>query len=178
MLRRSLSLVLGAWERQSELVRRVRRILQRPDASLSGRQTLILTSSLMLGVLAVAIALSRSPRLVSFAPLAESMAQARAIPSPDLREMNLREFGGTPTLVKAEMPRRPLKTAYVPKRRRAAAPQPSVTSQAPPIQAERVVLTEWEAFEPPPRVLIFISQDRRSSYAAVAMANGWLIVQI
>jgi hypothetical protein len=40
------------------------------------------------------------------------------------------------------------------------------------------VLTEWEAFEPPPRVLIFISQDRRSSYAAVAMANGWLIVQI
>jgi beta-lactamase regulating signal transducer with metallopeptidase domain len=179
MLRRSLSLVLGAWERQSELVRRVRRILQRPDASLSGRQTLILTSSLMLGVLAVAIALSRSPRLVSFAPLAESMAQARAIPSPDLREMNLREFGGTPTLVKAEMPRRPLKTAYVSKRKHApAAPQPSVTSQALPSQTEQVVLTEWQVFEPPPRVLIFISQDRRSSYAAVAMANGWLIVQI
>lgn len=179
MLRRSLSLVLGAWERQSELVLRVRRILQRPDASLSRGRAMVLTGSVMLGVLAVAAALSRSPQLVSFAPPAPSMAQAPTIPGPNLRKMNPRELGGTAMLAKAEMPQRPLKAAYVAKRRHApAAPQSNVASQVPPSQPEQVVLTEWKAFAPSPRVLIFVSQDRRSSYAAVAMANGWLIVQI
>src|ERR1700733_4785686 len=43
MLQRSLSLVLGAWERQSELVRRVHRILGRPGKSRGRKQTLLLT---------------------------------------------------------------------------------------------------------------------------------------
>ena len=38
MARRGLSLVLGAWERQSELVRRVHRILRRPAERMSGWQ--------------------------------------------------------------------------------------------------------------------------------------------
>jgi len=39
-------------------------------------------------------------------------------------------------------------------------------------------LTEWDDDAPPPRVVIAVDRDHRSSYAAVAIANGWLIVQI
>jgi hypothetical protein len=51
-------------------------------------------------------------------------------------------------------------------------------SQIFPDQAAWVVLTEWDDDAPPPRVVITVAQDSRSSYAAVAIANGWLIVQI
>jgi hypothetical protein len=40
------------------------------------------------------------------------------------------------------------------------------------------VLTEWEFTEPPPRLMFAVAQDHGPSYAAVAMPNGWLIVQI
>jgi hypothetical protein len=40
------------------------------------------------------------------------------------------------------------------------------------------VLTEWEDSASPPRVIITVFQDQRTSYAAIAVANGWLIVQI
>ena len=73
MLRRSFSLVLGAWERQSELVRRVHRILRTPAKTLSPRQTTSVTASLIVGVLGCALGLSRSPQLVSFdAPTAQA----------------------------------------------------------------------------------------------------------
>jgi hypothetical protein len=40
------------------------------------------------------------------------------------------------------------------------------------------VLTQWTEAEPPPRVVIAVDQYQRPSYAAIAIANGWLIVQI
>ena len=41
------------------------------------------------------------------------------------------------------------------------------------------MLTEWNDTEPPPRlVFAVVARNRSSSYAAVAIANGWLIVQI
>ena len=111
MLRRSLSLVLGAWERQSELVRRVHRILRRPHESMSGRQATFVTGSLILGVLAGAIVLARSPQLVSFAPLAQSTAAGSLDTGhAALTQMDLREFGGSPSLVKAVMPERPFQS--------------------------------------------------------------------
>jgi len=66
MLRRSLSLALGAWERQSELVRRVHRILRRPAETLGRKQTMALTASLSVCVMVAALALARSPKLVGF----------------------------------------------------------------------------------------------------------------
>ena len=35
-------------------------------------------------------------------------------------------------------------------------------------------MTEWEVNGPPPRLIFAVAEDRRSSYAAVAVANGWL----
>jgi len=79
MVRQSLSLVLGAWERQSELVRRVHRILRRPAQAMSARQAAALTTCLMAAVLAAAAALARSPLLVTFAPTPDTPAPAQVL---------------------------------------------------------------------------------------------------
>ena len=185
MLRRGLSLALGAYERQSELARRVRRILRQPNEPASGKQAMVLTGALIAGVFAVAVALAHSPQLVSFAPLTQPNLQARSVaasgPGEVLapRERNAAGFAGSPTLVKAELPRRPAPTPrYVSHRRAAAVKRSAQPPQIFPDRAAWVVLTEWDDDPPPPRVVIAVDQDHRSSYAAVAIANGWLIVQI
>jgi beta-lactamase regulating signal transducer with metallopeptidase domain len=180
MLRRGLSLALGAWERQSELTRRVQRILRQPHPPTSGRQTVALTSCLMACVLAGAIALAHSPQLVSFAPLPQSpKLLARPTPVSAPGEGGLAEFAGSPTLVKANLTRKPLSTPYHSTHRQTASAKRSAEPpQTFPNQTAWVVLTEWEEAGPPPRVVLAVAQDHRSSYAAIAFANGWLIVQI
>jgi Zn-dependent protease with chaperone function len=69
VLRRSAMLVLGAWERQSELGRRVRRILRQPEGIMGHRQLRFVTGALMAGIIGGAVTLAREPQLVSFAPL-------------------------------------------------------------------------------------------------------------
>jgi len=108
VLRRSLSLALGAWERQSELVRRVHRLLQRPGKSMNPRQTALATSMLILAVLSGAIALSRSPQLVSFAPLAPSTLRAQFAPVSSHHQAGLpspvlRNAGDAPHMVDTAM---------------------------------------------------------------------------
>ncbi|MFY9853135.1 MAG: M56 family metallopeptidase [Terracidiphilus sp.] len=185
MLRRGLSLALGAFERQSELVRRVHRILRQPNEPASGKRTFVLTGALIAGVLTVAVALAHSPQMVSFAPIAQPNLQARPTVVSSLgatsapRERNIAEFAGSPTLVKAVMPQRPFPASHNINHRRAAALKRSAQPpQIFPNQAEWIVLTEWDDDVPPPRVVFAIVQNHRSSYAAVAIANGWLIVQI
>ncbi len=185
MLRRGLSLALGAFERQSELVRRVHRILRQPNEPASGKRTFVLTGALIAGVLTVAVALAHSPQMVSFAPIAQPNLQARPTVVSSLgatsapRERNIAEFAGSPTLVKAVMPQRPFPASHNINHRRAAALKRSAQPpQIFPNQAEWIVLTEWDDDVPPPRVVFAIDQNHRSSYAAVAIANGWLIVQI
>jgi hypothetical protein len=178
MLRRNLSLVLGAWERQSELVRRVHRILRSPPRSMSGRQAMLLTSSLIFGVLAGAIVLARSPQLVSFTPLSQSAGLARVMPAPTPGDMNMQEFGGSARMVKANMPQGPFQTPYISTPRRTAASKRSARLHRNfPNETAIVVLTEWEDADPPPLV-IAVAQNRRPSYAAFAISNGWLIVKI
>src|ERR1019366_8540848 len=93
--------------RQPELVRRVDRILSRPGKSMSRKTALFASSALIVGALGCAVVLSRSPQLVSFAPLLQPALLAQAAPPKADLEMNLREMGGAPRLVKAVMPQRP-----------------------------------------------------------------------
>ena len=185
MLRRGFSLALGAFERQSELARRVHRILRQPNKQATGKQAMVLTGALIAGVLAVAVVLAHSPQLVSFAPLTQASLQARSLAASGPSEVsapherNASEFAGSPTLVKADLQQKPVLTAHNPHHRVAAVAKRSV--HPPQIfldQAAWVVLTEWDDNAPPPRLVIAVDQDHRSSYAAVAIANGWLIVQI
>jgi beta-lactamase regulating signal transducer with metallopeptidase domain len=181
MLQRSLSLVLGAWERQSELVRRVDRLLRRPTESMGARQAQFVTASLILGVLGGVIALARTPQLISFAATAK----------PALQAHESRGAQAQIHLVKAVMPEQPRQSAYrarpvrsntaiakrSPARPNAESPREFVDSPR-----EFVVLTEWTDTGAPPRVVFAVfpvrQANRESRFAAVATPNGWLIVQI
>jgi hypothetical protein len=41
-----------------------------------------------------------------------------------------------------------------------------------------VVLTEWTNSDMPPHIVFAVTPNNRIAYAAVPLANGWLIVQI
>ena len=120
IVRRSLSLALGAWERQSELVRRVNRLLRGPDDLLRGKQAALVTGSMLAGVLGGAIALAHAPQLVSFGPGARSAVTGgiesdAGISRGRLSNAGLRDSGGSMQLVKAVVAQRPVRSAFTAK---------------------------------------------------------------
>jgi bla regulator protein blaR1 len=207
ILRRSFSLVLGAWERRPELVRRVQRILSQPARSMSRRPAMAATGGLLAGALGIAVVLSHSPQLVSFVPVQVAPQLAQSL---DPHEVG-RALGGTPQLVKAAMPAEspspaghqeshpnPIKSAVL-KRARRPHPSPAgaavLTADVAPLpELDRrtlVVLTEWTAYQMPPRVVLAVATDRGAAssgaararaiparYAIVPTPNGWLIIRI
>jgi hypothetical protein len=79
MLQRGMSLALGAWEKRPELVRRVERILCGGERTLGRRLAMSVTGGVMAASLCVALGLSRSPEMVSFAPV-DSVARMESLP--------------------------------------------------------------------------------------------------
>jgi beta-lactamase regulating signal transducer with metallopeptidase domain len=204
MLRRSLSLALGAWERQAELVRRVHRILRRPGKPLSARQTWALTGGLTFAGLLCAVALARSPQLVSFAPQTSSVTQASLLPYAGLGVADRDNLGAHAQLVKAIMPQESGQNPMSPKvaavNDRPTKASPNIVNASTKAVAHKtsrpytqpqqawVVMTEWNDFDAAPQVVFTVSQSERGagkparvnrvSYAAVPFANGWLLVRI
>jgi beta-lactamase regulating signal transducer with metallopeptidase domain len=198
ILRRSFSLVLGAWERRPELVRRVHRILSQPVRSMGRKPALAATGGLLTGALGCALALSHSPQLVSFIPVHQSELQAQSLDPHAVAQA----LGGTPQLVKAAMPAQPDPTAAKQKAVRTAvlkqakphrlAPNRSASVDVPtaPLadleQHTLVVLTEWSTYQVRPRVMLAVSVDQLparpvmipAKYAIVPTPTGWLIIQI
>lgn len=188
LLRHSLSLALGAWERRSELARRVHRLLRGPGQSMSSRQTALVTGGLLCGVLGGAIALAHVPQLVSFGPIADAETQtpkleAQTIREPRRSQPSLVESSASPRLVKVVTERRPIQTTVGVKLARRQVPrqsgrQPYLEDPERQNQAHWIVLTEWSVSEAPPRVVYTVARSNRPSYAALATPIGWLIVQI
>jgi len=179
ILRHGLSLALGAWERRSELARRVHRILRPQGESMHRGPAVVVTGCLILGVFAGAIALARIPQVVSFTPLAPSTMRTSSLSAPVIQPMSNPESGIHPTLVKAVMQQRiSTKTPRLNDRRGSSLKQGLWQTHSTPNQPELIVLTEWDINAPPPRLIFAVAEDHRSTYAAVAIANGWLIVQI
>jgi hypothetical protein len=207
ILRRSFSLVLGAWERRPELVRRVQRILSQPARSMGSRPAMAATGGLLASALGIAVVLSHSPQLVSFVPVLRAPQLAQSLDPHDVG----RALGGTPQLVKAAMPvetgatashpntrKQPLQPAVL-KHIKRSHPAPSgaaaLTAEAATLpefdRRTLVVLTGWTAYQMPPRVVLAVAKDRRvvpngaapartipARYAIVPTPNGWLIIQI
>jgi beta-lactamase regulating signal transducer with metallopeptidase domain len=165
MLRRSLSLVLGAWERQSELVRRVHRILRRPSESMSRKQTWALTGGLIAGVLVCALGLARSPQLVSFAPAAQT-AQARLMtPSMDLRAVDAARIVQVQSamlapeqMVKAIMPSQQLASTAVARPVQRSATLRNVRRR--PVQSRQawIMMTTWTESEAGTQMVLTVAQ--------------------
>lgn len=165
MLRRSFTLVLGAWERQSELVRRVHRILRRPKEGISRGQTVVLTSSLMVGVVGCALGLSRSPQVVSFSvPEASEQALLQA-PSVGASNAAQRGFEAHPQLVNAVMPERTSQGAFLHAgtgevRKPAARPVSlrNVRRKRPSPAQAWVLMTAWNDADLAPSVVLTVAQ--------------------
>jgi beta-lactamase regulating signal transducer with metallopeptidase domain len=190
ILHRSLTLVLGAWERQSELVRRVHRLLRGPHEAMGARQAKLVSGSLILGVLGGAIALARSPQLVSFVPPAQSTMRTldkhpavfrdASLRQADLGRTDFRQADRPPHMVNvnAVMPQRPVQSLSAPKPARKAVSMRNAKRRAAPSQQAWVVVTKWRDDEMPPGAVIAVDLKTHTSYAAVPIMNGWLIVQI
>jgi beta-lactamase regulating signal transducer with metallopeptidase domain len=189
VLRRSLSLALGAWDRQSEVVRRVHRILQNPRNPMSSRQTALITSGMVLAVLGGAIALARSPQLVAFAPLTPSSLRAASAPAVSslsgagLPSPVVSKSAGAPHMVETAIHLPPAKATPAAKPVRKLATKHTIKPPLMQSQQAWVVLTEWTDTEIQPHVVFAVQQTNSApasvrTYAAVPFGNGWLLVQI
>jgi Zn-dependent protease with chaperone function len=101
LVRRGFGLVLGAWERRPELLRRVQRILREPIGTMGRRAALAATGGVVAGALCCALGLAHAPEMVSFAP--PQLTQAQMAASLDVEQVS-QALGGTPRMVKAELP--------------------------------------------------------------------------
>ncbi len=195
--RRAAALSLAAWEKKSELARRVHSIL-RAGERMGRTQARVVMSVLVLGLLGGSAELARCPQLVSFSRAAlpvtdqaQSFSEAGAMYRPvafhPSRNAAGEVAGGAhQTLLKATMPVdsgvRPVSQPAVKHRRRVAAPAVHRT-RVDRAQMERsrglMVLTSWDGFERRETV-VSVTQGRVvfTSYAAVPTAGGWLVIQL
>jgi beta-lactamase regulating signal transducer with metallopeptidase domain len=189
LLRRSATLALGAWEKKSELTRRVHRILRRPEHAMGRTPATLLTGTLIAGLLGGALTLAHTPQLVSFTPSIHTSVQSSAASTALISESVLHTQGFShpqgfsPTLVKAVMPERQQNALTTKPRRQASQIRQSSQIKAVPKQLKPgpqnlIVLTGWEEVAPQPRLTLTVSDSTGSSYAAVPIGNGWLIIQL
>ena len=193
--RRALALSLGAWERQSELVRRVHSIL-RGAQGMGRTQARVVMSVLVLGLLGGSAELARGPQLVSFSrvasPVSASVQSLEGSRASGYQDVVFRPAGHVQgsaheTLLKASMPvsHGPLPAGQMapPKLRRtthAQASQRSRQTRAGLQQAGHwVVLTSWDE-RGRQRMVFAVTEGREisTSYAAVPTAGGWLVIQL
>ena len=190
LVRRGVSLALGAWSRQSELTRRVHRILRAQQQGMSGRQTAVASGLMMVALAAGGVELARAPRLVSFSPVrrVETAAETR----PALVEQagaqgarfvdaSFRSTGvqARATLLKAVVPGLQSVPAPVSKAKKAARVRRMLIRQRPDVRA---YAAEWDGQDAPRMVFTRVSGSEGSyTYVpaiAVAVPNGWLIFQL
>jgi hypothetical protein len=191
--RRALTLSLGAWERQPELVRRVHSIL-RGGREMSRTQARVVMGVLVLGLLGGSAELARCPQLVSFSQAAlpvsasaQSVATSRASGYQDVAFHPAGNAQGAhETLLKASMPvsRGSLPASQMaPKLRRTTHAQTSQRARQGRAGAQQtrhlVVLTSWDE-RGRQRMVFAVTEGREisTSYAAVPTAGGWLVIQL
>ena len=83
LIRRGFSLVLGAWERRPELVRRVQRILTEPVRTMGRKPALAVSGALLSAAFACTFTLAHAPQLVGFIPPAVATQQAQLLSGSD-----------------------------------------------------------------------------------------------
>jgi beta-lactamase regulating signal transducer with metallopeptidase domain len=176
MLQRSMALVLGAWERQSELMRRVRRVLMTPLEPMGGRHARLVTAGVIAGVLGAAIGLARSPQVVSFAPVRGD--QAGVVREAGMRQAGVRGSVTKATLVKAVLPDKPRQVRHAVRKLNANVPKSDVKPENAPTRQAWVMMTTWSEVEAPPQVIFAVERTTRTQYAAVPFGDGWLIIKI
>jgi hypothetical protein len=199
--RRAAALSLGAWEKQSELARRVQSILRGGDV-MSQTQARVVMGVLVAGLVGGSVGLVRCPQFVSFSRTASPMTVASEGAVADgfgtsyqaVAFRGQSSLAGRPheTLLKASMPvnrgattvdssKAAVPAKKIVKKHRRVAPVVQSRIAMPEVQrAQRlVVLTSWDETERP-RVVFAVTEERviSTSYAAVRTAGGWLVFEL
>ena len=189
MLRRGSSLALSAWERQSELSRRVYRILRWRDGGTSQRAASMAAGVLLLAATAGTVELARMPEVLRFADAAPMLADARGpVLGGAMLPVVAHAGAGAarPMLLRAVMPTRSSGRAVPKMRRRSAVAKVRQAGRVVPVMVPvvvpRVMRTAWRQKEvglPAARMVLTVAdEDAFPRYAAIAMGDGWLIVQL
>jgi beta-lactamase regulating signal transducer with metallopeptidase domain len=202
--RRSAALSLGAWERRSELSRRVHRILSWTEG-MSRPRAYAVMSVVTLGLVGGAAGLSRCPQFVSFSggTVAQEVA-VQSLPAAGYQSAEYQDVAFHPavassvsrapheTLLKASMPMDSSRRALPPVKRVAARPhrsapkpvlvrakQDRAMTLGPQLMQRWVVLTTWDG-SARARMMLTVSSDPEisSSFAAVPTPDGWLVIQL
>jgi beta-lactamase regulating signal transducer with metallopeptidase domain len=199
--RRAAALSLGAWEKRSELARRVHSIL-RSGERMGRTQARVVMGVLVLGLLGGSAELARCPQLVSFSRAALPVtAEAQSVSGPGSgagamyqpvafhpsRNVAGDVAGGAhQTLLKATMPmdggvHRAVQPTIKHRRAVSASAIQRTRQNRAAIERARgwVVLTSWEQYERG-EMVVSVRQERviSTSYAAVPTAGGWLVIQL
>ncbi|QMV17537.1 hypothetical protein GOB94_01575 [Granulicella sp. 5B5] len=171
LLRRSLTLALGAWDKPTALERRIRRILYRPDSRMTPGMTATAVALLIVGAAAGSCMVARAPQIVSFTTAPHQ--------SPTI-------LASAPTLTGITTPHIALVKATLPQRttthRRSARPvlrTITATRPRPEMTVPRITLTRWQppaAATPSQPSVGAVEID--FAYAAVRVPDGWLIIQL
>jgi Zn-dependent protease with chaperone function len=201
MERRAASLSLGAWERQSELTRRVQSILRRRE-NMNRPQTRLALGVIALTLLGGAAGLSRCPHIVSFnsdRPIAElpPSMPVQALPAAEYRPVVFHpETAPHATLLKASVPvgpvnqpaqaigHKPSSSSHTPARHPVSAPAVQRVKQASAGTQRLVVLTSWnpmagnEPANPAIRPGMVLAVTDKHAYAALPTGDGWLVIQL
>jgi hypothetical protein len=193
--RRAAALSLGAWEKRSELARRVHSIL-RGGEGMGRTQARVVMGVVVMGLLGGAAELARSPQLVSFSRAASTVtADSGMSMDAGVQPVMFRERGDSTsagmagartTLLKASMPvNHPVApvSAKTKHRRKSSVLPGTLQSRVDAQQVRKaqgwVVLTAWEQQERP-RIVFTVNGDHviTPSYAAVPTLGGWLLIQL
>jgi beta-lactamase regulating signal transducer with metallopeptidase domain len=204
---RSFALALSAWNRQSELARRVRTLLQ-PIRSISPLQARASLALLSVGLLAGAAEIARAPRFIAFTEIAPPAALASSTPFATPAALP-----AGPKVIPASYeipprtPAKPLKSVAQPSHPNRKTDQASVSIQQTLLteanatvspandlpasgrsqQQPHEVLTSATQTTPPqskPARLrrtarpVYLIDDFSPTYAAVPFGNGWIIFQL
>jgi beta-lactamase regulating signal transducer with metallopeptidase domain len=182
--------LVGRRGRQSEISRRVERILSAPERAMSGLQLRLTLGVLLAGGVAAVAVIARSPELVSFSPASTTLASpvlaaSASVPAIGNARWSTAQAAPMPhaQMVKAVMPSaapvnsqtrliraRTVVGGRAPRR----VPMSNATADTAPI----VVLTQWRSMQQPMRQTLTTFQIPQASYAAIRFADGWLIVQL
>jgi beta-lactamase regulating signal transducer with metallopeptidase domain len=177
LMRRNLSLALGAWGRRSELVLRVNRILNQPKRSYGRTCGYAVTAAFLVALSGGVVTLARVPALVRFSMPATTVANGD---QPVQVEASLvtsvvTSHQDEPVLVKAVMPlqQREVQAARTASRRFAKSIKKHQSRRQ-----NLLVRTRFEGEMAFPRVLLTVDDRNGSSYAAIPVGASWLVIQL
>jgi beta-lactamase regulating signal transducer with metallopeptidase domain len=178
LLRRSMTLALSAWQRQSELTHRVRRVLQAPQPLRDPRRALLSAAAAMVVVAGSIFLFARTPELIAFGPDAQSQSTPSLSSTREPAHLFRNMAAPHVEMVSAVMPNRTQpslpKRKLSPLRHRVS---PSITTHTTRLEPW-MVLTSWGDVRSLPRLALAVSEDSQVTYAAIPIRDGWLVVQL